>query len=213
MRVFLRTVFEYDTNMNALLRVVDYNNELFANCVLNLDEFHLTNRDTARKYGWSKKGMRPIKRSFLVGGRSWSIVLTISIRGIQSFLISQLTGTQESHASYIEHYVAPSMGMHGVASENTILLMDNCSIHRDAVSKKCVEDKGAVIWWNARYRHDLAPIEKVIHIIKQHLRSQVNFNDEKLSAGQCERLISSSILSITPAQIRSCYIHCGIITD
>jgi transposase len=86
----------------------------------------------------------------------------------------------------------------------TTIVLDNLSVHRNADVRPVVEDAGCHLRYLPAYSPDFNPIELAFSKLKTHLRGA--------AARACEPLLEAigvGLTSITTADIRGYYAHCG----
>lgn len=92
------------------------------------------------------------------------------------------------------------------SSSNSVLIMDNCSIHHVSKLKELVRQSGIVLLFLPPYSPDLNPIEEAFSYIKNYLRK----HDQLLQAIPDQTdVIQEAIDSITPAHCNGWINHSG----
>lgn len=132
-----------------------------------VDESAFDRRTAYRQYGWAKKGQRAYRTSFYVRGKRYSILPAISIRGILwchiiegPFNTVQFRVFIDSLLDHMQPFPAP----------NSVIVMDNASIHKDPSIVELVESRGMRVEFLPAYSPDFNPIEEAFSVIKAHIR-------------------------------------------
>jgi transposase len=96
---------------------------------------------------------------------------------------------------YMQTHVAPILGNYLRQESNSVVIMDNCSIHIDGRITKLIEDAGAIIIYSAPYCPEIIPIEYMFSQWKAYLkRYRIDYETN------WEEMHQFSLLSITPEQ-------------
>ncbi len=101
--------------------------------------------------------------------------------------------------AYINEFLSPYLG------ENTIIIMDNYSVHRNVEVIKLIENTNAKVVFLPPYSPELNPVELVWSKLKQYLKSK-NAQSEK----GLFRSIRAGLNKITSSDCRNWFSHCGI---
>jgi len=120
-----------------------------------VDETSCDRRTTNRGYGWAKEGERASRRSFCVRGKryvpwavihgvsynptlSYSLLPALSLDGILCLDIIEGSFNAARFAQFIDgllHVMSPYPG------PNSVIVMDNCSIHKDQTIIEMIEER------------------------------------------------------------------------
>ena len=98
---------------------------------------------------------------------------------------------------------------------NSVLVIDNASIHKVEGIREMVEDRGARLVYLPSYSPDFNPIELAFSTIKQWLRlnrDRVNRELESVD-GTVYNVFWEAVHSVTAEQARGWYKHCGYTVD
>ena len=98
---------------------------------------------------------------------------------------------------------------------NSVLVIDNASIHKVDGIREMVEDRGARLVYLPSYSPDFNPIELAFSTIKQWLRSNRDRVNQELESvdGTIYNIFWEAVHSVTADQARGWYKHCGYIVD
>ena len=160
-------------NLNTQLRISQ--RQTFAETMMGLlysgytliflDEtsFHL--HTNMRKYGWSRRGKKIIE----IGGKksvNYSVTVAITCTQILGAKVFKGGMRSEDHFSFLLELIKKNPNLN---LEQTIIFLDNCSIHK---SSKFLDDfkKQMHFIFNVAYSPQLNPIEQFFHLLKMEVR-------------------------------------------
>ena len=94
---------------------------------------------------------------------------------------------------------------------NSVLVIDNASIHKVDSIREMVKDRGARLLYLPSYSPDFNPIELAFSTIKQWLRSNRDCINQQLESddGTIYDIFWEAVHSVTAEQARGWYKHCG----
>lgn len=133
-----------------------------------VDETGSDARDMLRQYGYAIRGERTQVHRFLIRGRRVSSIAAISSSGLIDVHYSFDTNTGESFFDFIRGSVIPNMQPY--PNPNSILIMDNCSIHHVDYVQDFIRDSGILVLYLPPYSPDFNPIESVFGYVKDYLK-------------------------------------------
>ena len=96
----------------------------------------------------------------------------------------------------------PVLGRYELCQENSIVILDNATIHHSEEIVRLIESKGAKIIYLPPYSPDLNPIELMFGVYKSALKRFVN---EKLSVAH-----TFGLQAVTRDTANNFFFHCGI---
>ena len=98
---------------------------------------------------------------------------------------------------------------------NSVLVIDNASIHKINGIQELVEDRGARLLYLPSYSPDFNPIELAFSTIKQWLRLNRNRVNQELQSrdGRIYDIFWEAVHSVTAEQARGWYKHCGYVVN
>jgi transposase len=132
------------------------------------DETGSDARDMLRRYGYAIRGHRAEVRRLYVRGSRISSIAAISSSGLIDTYHTVSTGTGDSFFDFIRGSVIPNMLPY--PNPNSILVMDNCSIHHVDYARDFIRDSGILLLFLPPYSPDLNPIECVFGFVKGYLK-------------------------------------------
>ena len=94
---------------------------------------------------------------------------------------------------------------------NSVLVINNASIHKVDSIREMVKDRGACLLYLPSYSPDFNPIELAFSTIKQWLRSNRDRVNQQLESndGTIYDIFWEAVHSVTAEQARGWYKHCG----
>ena len=147
-----------------------------------VDETGTDQRNTIRKYGYSIRG-KPAKNHVLFArGERISAICNAGLLDVKT-----VTGTSDGDTFYdfVHTHLLPHLMPFNGQNPNSVVILDNCSIHHTAYITKTIEEVGAIIHFLPPYSPDLNPIEEAFSKVKFKLRTiseDMNYIQE-LSSG------------------------------
>ena len=96
------------------------------------------------------------------------------------------------------------LGNYSKGEENSIVVLDNASIHNDPEIRRLIYGKGAIMVLSAPYSPDLNPIEKFFSVYKSNLRR------EYLSGKHWFQVHEEGMSAVTPKSAYNLFAHCGV---
>ena len=86
------------------------------------------------------------------------------------------TVDQDSFADWVEFFLCPQLGEVRFNAPNSIVILDNASVHFSPRVVQLIEAYGAYVLFLSPFSPDFNPIEKMFHIYKAKLK-RVRFNN------------------------------------
>ena len=172
------------------------------------DESHFNRLTLRRPYAWAKRGDRASRYEFQFRGSKYSILPALSLDGILHLEVVENAVTGAAFHRFVEGLL-PRMNKWPLP--NSVLVVDNASIHKVAGIRELVEDHGMRLMFLPSYSPDLNPIELSFSSIKAWLRAnrdQVNREMESEN-GTVYNALWQAVHSVTPEKARGWYKHCG----
>lgn len=169
-----------------------------------VDETGSDRRDQIRKFGYSLRGLAPVYTRLLVRGTRVSSVVAMSSQGI--IAIDMTTGTMngDKFFDFIRGQLIPCM--QPFPAQNSILVMDNCSIHHVDEVKEELHSAGIMAIFLPPYSPDFNPCEELFSSVKYFLKD----HDEILQCmDQPQDMLRSAFDSVTKSQCNSWITHSG----
>jgi hypothetical protein len=172
------------------------------------DESHFNRLTLRRSYAWSKRGERASRHEFQFRGAKYSILPALSLDGVLHLEVVENAVTGAIFRRFIEGLL-PLMNRWPLP--NSVLVVDNASIHKVAGIRELVEERGMLLMFLPSYSPDLNPIELAFSSIKAWLRANRNRMNQEMAGedGTVYNVLWQAVYSVTPEKARGWYKHCG----
>ena len=132
---------------------------------IDIDETASCPESFRERFGWSPVGDECIQQQIIIGNRSFSTIAAVTPFGFIAWEIFDKIITQEEFSSFITNKVRP------LIEDNTIALLDNCSIHKAPLSRQALQDTFTEDYiYCPKYSPHLKPIETCFSMIKNEIR-------------------------------------------
>lgn len=142
--------------------------ELPAPMCIWIDESSKDDRTIYRHYGWAPRGHRAVKRVSLSRGKRYSILPAMTLDGyIATRIVSGSVSTEE-FIDFVLNDVLPLTNPW--PGERSILVMDNCAIHKNRLFRRAIRDSGRRLVFIPPYAPKYNPIEESFSCYKSYLR-------------------------------------------
>jgi len=156
--------------------------------VLIIDESSKGRNASRRRRGWGTRGVELIVSRWFEDSVNYCLIAACNVDGfipracwpVPTTESTSLTGasgtiTSDIFFRYFENFVVPVLGSYAKREANSIVIMDNASIHHAIIEKMeslAWEEKGAIILFTAPYSPDLNPIEYFFSVYKAYLKRE-----------------------------------------
>lgn len=97
-----------------------------------IDETGTDRRDSLRKHGYSLRGIPPKSHRMLVRGERISVIGAMTVHGILDTYVVHGSSDGDAFLDFIEKCLLPHLMPFDGKNPNSIVIMDNCSIHHVA---------------------------------------------------------------------------------
>ena len=167
-----------------------------------VDETGSDARDMLRQYGYALRGHRAEAHRLYLRGRRISSIAAISSSGLIDVYHTDSTGTGDCFFDFIRGSVIPNMLPY--PNPQSILILDNCSIHHVDHVREYIRDSGILLMFLPPYSPDLNPIESVFGFVKGYLKKHeeliqmfanspdlIQAGFEEISASMCTAWITN----------------------
>ena len=136
-----------------------------------IDETGCDRRDALRKYGYGLRG-HPVKcQKLLVRGERVSVIAAMTIRGVLDLQVVRESVTGDIFVEFIEKRLLPNLMTFNGVDPNSVVILDNCSVHHVSGVESCIEDVGALVHYLPPYSPDYNPIEMLFGKVKSAIRA------------------------------------------
>lgn len=171
------------------------------------DESHFNRLTMRRPYAWSKRGERACQYEFQFRGAKYSILPAITLDGIIHLEVLENAVTGADFRCFVEDLL-PRMNEWPLP--NSVLVIDNASIHKVAGIREMVEGRGARLLYLPSYSPDFNPIELAFSSIKAWLRANRDRVSDGMAAdGSVYTMLWQAVHSVSAESARGWYKHSG----
>lgn len=168
-----------------------------------VDETGSDRRTHARKEGWAVLGERAVDRRLLVRGQRINSVVAMDCCGTVAVDCSFENCTGARFFDFLRGVLFPEMG--SFPGQRSVLVMDNCSIHRIQEIAQLATDFEIIIMFLPPYSPDLNPIELLFSYSKGVQRA---LDDLLQLVENPLPLVEETFWSVTRAQCAAWCRHC-----
>ncbi|GES88364.1 hypothetical protein SCP_1202740 [Rhizophagus clarus] len=138
-----------------------------------LDESLKNEQTLSRQYGYLLKNTCAIQKVVLLRGTRYTILSAFSLDGILAVDIIVGSCNKERFCNFILTQVLPLMDLY--LQRNSVLIMDNTSIHHNEELIKIIKSVGCKVIFFPSYLPDYNPIELAFSVIKSWLKKNKDF--------------------------------------
>ena len=185
---------------NFMAHTLLFNSE----CLVWIDETGTDKRAHIRKYGYALRGVTPVYHRILSRGNRYNAIAAMSSTEILAVEVKTGSVNGEIFFDFLRGELFPRM--QPFPAPNSVLLMDNCSIHHIQPIKELAKQHGIILLYLPPYSPDYNPIEEAFSYIKNYLRK----HDELMQViPDPVVLIKAAFHSITSDHITSWVSHAG----
>ena len=139
--------------------------------LLWIDETGCDLRNALRKYGFGIRGLQPQDYSLKLRGKRYSAIRILSTEGIKDMYIAEGSVDGETFLDFIRRCLIPVLVPFDGLSPNSVVVMDNASIHHVDSVVKSILSVGALVRFLPPYSPDINPIEEVFGEVKHYLQA------------------------------------------
>ena len=172
------------------------------------DESHFNRLTLRRSYVWSLRGERAHRSEFSFHGAKYSILPALSLDGIVHLEVVKNAITGDDFHRFVQGLL-PLMNKWPLP--NSVLVVDNASIHKVEGIHEMLEEHGARLLYLPSYSPDLNPIELAFSSIKAWLhahRDRINIELDS-EDGNIYDAFWEAVFSVTAESAKGWYKHCG----
>lgn len=161
----------------ALQRCYELRGAFMAQCSLFsrdqlvwVDETGSNAKDYARKFGYAIRGCTPVTHRLLARGKRVNTIAALTSNGIVA--VDTVIGSVAGHTffDFLRGTLIPQLMPFNGTNPNSVLIMDNCSIHHIVEVKDLLHQAGILVLFLPPYSPDLNPIEEAFNYVKAYLK-------------------------------------------
>lgn len=157
-----------------------------------------SNLALTRLYGRAAPGERVAEGVPQNYGENVTMLAAIGLGGLQAPMTVNGAVDGAVFLAYVREVLCPTL------SAGDIVVMDNLKAHKVAGVAEAIEAAGARVEYLPPYSPDMNPIEKCWSKVKTYLRKAKARTREALEAA-----LKQALLTITEADARAWFAHCG----
>ena len=173
-----------------------------------VDETGSDKRDHVRKYGYAIRGTTPVSHRLLARGQRVNAIAALSAEGIIAVDLVSGSVNGEKFFDFLRGSLIPNMMPYDGQNPNSILVMDNCSVHHVHEVVDLIQQSGILLFFLPPYSPHLNPAEEAFSYIKGYLKK----HDTLLQCGvSLTDVIQAGFDSITATQCQSWITHSGYV--
>lgn len=173
-----------------------------------VDETGSDKRAALRKYGYAPRGRQAVSEKLLVKGKRYSAIAGLHMGGMLDVYVTAENVNADTFYEYVERCLLPYLLPFNGVNPNSVVILDNASIHHVERVVKLIEDTGAMVLFLPPYSPDIMPIEECFSKVKSYLRA----NDpliQILNETEIKDMIIAAFATITPNDCYNWIDHCG----
>ncbi len=157
---------------------------------------------------WSLRGECATQYEFQFCGAKYSLLPAISLDGILHLEVVEGAVTGTDFRRFVQGLL-PLMNEWPLP--NSVLVIDNASIHKVAGIREMVEERGMRLLYLPAYSPDLNPIELAFLTIKAWLHANRDRVNQELESenGVVYNALWEAVHSVTAEHAKGWYAHCG----
>ena len=178
-----------------------------AEMMVFLDEAGTDRRDSIRAKGYSLRGKPGQKQTPLARGEHVSAICIMSVDGILTCELVSRSVNGDKFIEFIENSLLPNLMPFNGQYPNSVIVMDNCSIHYVNQVTDLIRQTVALIHWLPPYSPDMNPIEEAFSKAKSVMRAmEIKMQVTK----DTDLIIYSAFSCITPCHCQGWIADTGI---
>ena len=169
-----------------------------------IDETGSDRRDCLRKVGYSLRGKPAKALKLYCQGKHVTAIAAMSVQGSLECTIVEGGVSGDIFKTFLEEKLSPVLQPFNGVNPNSIIIMDNATIHHVDGVVELLESLGVLVYFLPPYSPDLNPIEELFSKIKAYLRANEHSIQEDL-----ECLLLMAFSSVTAQDCQGWIRHAG----
>ena len=165
--------------------------------VVFLDETS-THTSLCRRYARAPQGIRAYGQVPRNHGHNVTLLAALTPEGIGPSMTIPGAIDSAAFAAYVQRFLVPNL------HPGQVVILDNLSAHKSAAARNAIEAAGCELRFLPAYSPDFNPIELAFAKLKSRLRAAAARDPASL-----DQATAQAIDTITPADARAFYAHCG----
>ena len=151
-----------------------------------------------RRYGRAPKGLRALGAVPRNYGQQVTLLGAMSLAGVGAVMTVEGAADAAVFRAYVKHVLGPTL------LPGDIVLLDNLGVHKVIGIQQMLARRRIRLCYLPPYSPDMAPIESCWSKLKTYLRQAQARTHDALDAA-----ITQALATITPADARGWFAHCG----
>ena len=164
--------------------------------LLFIDETGTNGTDTVRKFGYSLREKPVQAQKLVVRGEHVSAIAAISTKGLLALKIVRGGVDGDMFYDFITVELLPKLMPFNGSNCNSVLLLDNCSIHHVSELQQVYSDAKVLTHYLPPYSPDYNPIELAFSKVKYALKAM---EAEMQAIQDIDTILLAAFAQITPA--------------
>ena len=181
-----------------------------SNMLVFLDETGCRRKDAMRRFGYSLRGYPSKCVKLLSRGKRYSAIGIMTTTSLLDCYIVDGTVNGDVFYHFVQSSLLPQLMPFDGTNPNSIVVMDNCSIHHVPDVVRLINSVGALVLFLPPYSPDLMPIEECFSKVKKYLQEQEPVA-QCMSDEDIPLLISAGFATVTPYDCIGWSRDCGYI--
>ena len=134
--------------------------------MLWVDESGCDRRNALRKYGYGIRGQPPQEHTLILRGKRYSAIGILSTEGVEDVYITDGTVDGDKFLEFVRQNLLPLLMPFNGQNPNSIVILDNASIHHVDQVVELITSVGALIRFLPPYSPDMNPIDQAVFASK-----------------------------------------------
>lgn len=178
------------------------------NTLIFVDETGTDRTDAIRKIGYSLRG-HPIKaHKLLVRGEHITAIAAISMGGMEALRIVKGSVDGDVFYDFVCEDILSKLRPFDGINNNSILIMDNCSVHHTSEVESALNDTGIITHFLPPYSPDYNPIELAFSKVKYAIKALES--EMQMLAVDVDTIILAAFATITQQDCQAWITSCGL---
>ena len=194
------------THKKMKLIAIQQSEELRAKYLVFVDETGSTRKDAIRKFGYSLRGMPCYSTKLLAKGKRVSAIAALSLEGVVDVKFVHGSVDGDTFADFVELSLMPHLLPFNGINHNSVVVMDNASIHYNARVERLISSVGALLVHLPPYCPDLNPIEGSFSAVKSFLKAHEVI---AITPKDIENILLMAFASVSPEDCCGWFSHSG----
>ena len=135
-----------------------------------IDETGADRRNILRKRGYSVRGKPAKSHQLLCRGQHISVIAAISAQGLLDCKICHESVNGDAFYNFVLTHLTAFLQPFNGHNKQSIVILDNASIHHTGQAVKAIEETGALIHFLPPYSPDFNPIEEAFSKVKTAMK-------------------------------------------